>query len=114
EQQNQAASKEEVLGALGEATSRLREMLGESLSSIQRYDARIEQATTSSLDALKSYSQGVLLRRTEGDASSIPFFERAIEQDPQFALAYARLGTVYSNLSQRPEAVEKTTRAYEL
>jgi tetratricopeptide (TPR) repeat protein len=114
EEQAQAGSKDEVLGSLGEASSRFRERLGESLASIQRYDAKIEQATTPSLDALKSYSQGVLVRRTEGDASAIPFFQRAIQQDPQFALAYARLGTVYSNLSRHKEAVEMTTRAYEL
>lgn len=114
EEQVQAGNKDEVLGALGEGSSRFREKLGESLASIQRYDAKIEQATTSSLDALKSYSQGVLLRRTQGDSSAIPFFQRAIQQDPQFALAYARLGTVYSNLAMRTEAVEMTTRAYEL
>lgn len=114
EEQAQAASKDDVLGALGGATSRFREKLGESLASIQRYDAKIEQATTSSLDALKSYSQGIVLRRTEGDFASIPFFQRAIVQDPQFALAYARLGTVFANLGQRKDAIEMTTRAYEL
>ncbi len=114
EEQAQAGSKDEVLAALGEASSRFREKLGESLASIQRYDAKIEQATTASLDALKSYSQGVLVRRTEGDEAAIPFFQRAIQQDPQFALAYARLGTVYSNLSRHKEAAEMTTRAYEL
>jgi serine/threonine protein kinase/Flp pilus assembly protein TadD len=114
EEQVQAASKEEVLRALGGAASSFRERLGESLPSVQRYDARIEMATTPSLDALKQYSQGVLVRRTQGDLDSVPFFEEAIRKDPGFALAYARLGTVLSNLGRRPEAEAATTKAYEL
>lgn len=114
EQQAQAASKEEVLLALGSAVSKFRQQLGESLPSIQRYDARIEEATTRSLEALKAYSQGVRTRRMTGDFDSVPFFRRAIELDPEFALAYARLGTVYNNLGQSDEAKKMTTRAYEL
>ncbi|MGE3189311.1 MAG: protein kinase, partial [Vicinamibacterales bacterium] len=114
EAQAQAAGKEQVLTALGDATKAFREQLGESLASLQRYDAKIEEATTSSLEALKAYSQAVLTRRTEGDFASIPFFKRAIELDPDFALAYARLGTVYSNLGQMPEAQENTQKAYGL
>ncbi len=59
---------------------------------MQRYDAKIEEATTPSLEALKAYSQGLRTRRTTGDFDSVPFFRRAIELDPEFALAYARLG----------------------
>ncbi len=114
EDQTQAASKEQVLNALGTAVSRFREKLGESLPSIQRYDARIEEATTPSLEALRAYSQGIRTRRMTGDFDSVPFFRRAIELDPEFALAYARLGTVYNNLGQNEEAKKMTTRAYEL
>jgi tetratricopeptide (TPR) repeat protein len=114
EEQAQAPNKEAVLGVMGEAVSRFREELGESLGSIQRYDARIEEATTRSLEALKAYSQGLRTRRTNGDFDSVPFFRRAIDLDPEFALAYARLGTVYSNLSQPEEARKMTARAYEL
>ncbi len=114
EEQVQAASKETVLAAMGTAVSAFREKLGESLASIQRYDAKIEEATTPSLEALKAYSQGLRTRRTTGDFDSVPFFRRAIDLDPEFALAYARLGTVYANLGQADESRKMTTRAYEL
>jgi eukaryotic-like serine/threonine-protein kinase len=114
EEQTQASSKDEVLRALGSAASSFRERLGESLASVQRYDARIEMATTPSLDALKQYSQGVLVRRTQGDRDAVPFFEDAIRKDPNFALAYARLGTVFSNIGRRSEAEEMTRKAFEL
>lgn len=114
EEQVQASGKEDVLAALSGAVRQFRERLGESLASIQRYDAPVEQATTPSLEALKAYSQGTTTRRTEGDFESVPFFRRAIELDPNFALAYARLGTVYSNLGQLAESRAATTKAYEL
>jgi serine/threonine protein kinase/tetratricopeptide (TPR) repeat protein len=114
EEQGQAPTKEAVLSVMGEAVSRFREKLGESLGSIQRYDAKIEEATTRSLEALKAYSQGLRTRRTSGDFDSVPFFRRAVDLDPEFALAYARLGTVYGNLSQPEEARKMTARAYEL
>ena len=114
EEQVQADSKETVLKALGGAVSTLREQLGESLASVQRYDAKIEEATTPSLEALKAYSMGLRTRRTSGDFDAVPFFKRAIELDPEFAIAYARLGTVYNNLSQGDEARKMTARAFEL
>jgi tetratricopeptide (TPR) repeat protein len=114
EEQVEAPTKEAVIGALGQAASRFRERLGESLASVQRYDTKIEQATTSSLDALKAYSQGMATRRTKGDYDSVPFFRRAIEIDPKFAIAHARLGTVMANLGARAPAEEAATRAYEL
>jgi serine/threonine protein kinase/tetratricopeptide (TPR) repeat protein len=114
EEQAQAPSKEAVLGAMGVAVSAFREKLGESLASIQRFDTKIEEATTPSLEALKAYSQALRTRRTSGDFDSVPLFRRAIELDANFALAYARLGTVYSNLGQNDEGRKATTRAYEL
>ena len=114
EEQGQAPNKEAVLSVMGDAVSRFREKLGESLASVQRYDTKIEEATTRSLEALKAYSQGLRTRRATGDFDSVPFFRRAIDLDPEFALAYARLGTVYSNLSLPDEARKMTERAYQL
>ncbi len=113
-QQVEAGSKEEVLGAVGEAAVKMRRDLGESLASIERYDAPVEQATTASLEALKAFSTGVEERARRGDFPAIPFFERAIEIDPDFAAAHARLGTAYSNTGQIQKAHEHWRRAYEL
>jgi serine/threonine protein kinase/Flp pilus assembly protein TadD len=113
-QQVQAASKDEVLKALGSAADKLRRGLGESLASLERYDARIQEATTPSLDALKAYSQGLATRRREGDLASLPFFRKAIELDPDFGLAHARLGTVYGNMGENAKSREHTTKAYAL
>jgi len=112
--QVQAANKDDVLKAVGEAAGKLRRNLGESMASIGQYDAAIENATTSSLDALKSYSVGLSTRRREGDAASMPFFRKAIEQDPNFALAHARLSTVYSNLGEFSPSRDEITKAYQL
>ena len=114
DEQMSASSKEEVIAALGEAASKFRTSLGESLAMVERYDARIEEATTPSLEALKAYTQGMTTRRTQGDLESVPFFNRAIELDPNFALAYARLGTVFANLRRGTESAKATARAYEL
>jgi tetratricopeptide (TPR) repeat protein len=114
EEQVEANAKENVITSLGRAASSFREKLGESLAMVQRYDQNIEMATTPSLEALKAYSQGMTTRRTQGDLDSVPFFRRAIELDPSFALAHARLGTVLSNLNERSEAIDAATRAFNL
>ncbi|HXY04378.1 MAG TPA: serine/threonine-protein kinase, partial [Terriglobales bacterium] len=115
QEQVTASSKEQVLNALGEAATKLREKLGESLASVQKYDAPAESVTTPSLEALQAYTLGVLAMIVKNDyPSSIPFFQRAISLDPNFAMAYARLGTCYSNLSQRERAIENTRKAYDL
>ena len=98
-EQVEAASKEDVLKALSRATSSLRAQLGESLPSVQKFDAPVE-ATTASLDALKSYSMGLKVLEVQGEVPSIPFFKRAIDLDPNFAMAYAGLAGRYSNLNQ--------------
>ncbi len=113
-QQVQADSKETVLKALGSAAEQLRRGLGESLASIGKYDAPVREATTGSLDALKSYSLGMATRRQLGDAASLPLFKKAVEQDPEFALAHARLSTVYSNLGEKEQAREHIVKAYAL
>src|SRR5262249_1275864 len=112
--QGQAAGKDDVLKAVGEAAGKLRRNLGESLASIGKYDAPIQDATTPSLDALQSYSAGMSTRRRQGDAASMPFFRKAIEQDPNFALAHARLSTVYGNLGESTPARDEITKAYAL
>ncbi len=108
------ASREQVLSALGKAATQLRGKLGESLASLQKYDTPVEQATTPSLEALQAYSLGLKMQNTQGDASAVPFFKRAIDLDPNFAMAYARLGVAYFNLNQPTLAAENTTKAYEL
>ncbi len=113
-EQSEADSKEQVLKALGIATLQLREKLGESLTSIKKFDAPIEQATTSSLEALKAFSQGTELRNQGKMGDAIPFYQRAIELDPNFALAYARAGVIYSNLTQPEMAAQYAQKAYDL
>ena len=103
-----------MLKALDQATRRLRRKLGESLNTIQRFDIPIEQATTPSLEALKAYSLGVNTRAEEGDAEAIPLLKRAIELDPNFAMAYAELGVAYDNLGEPGLASEQTQKAFEL
>src|SRR5262249_53098171 len=112
--QVEAANKEEVLRALGKAASELRGKLGESLSSIRKFDVPIEQATTTSLEALKAYSLGNRERAQGTPTQAIPLFQRAIELDPNFAMAYARLGTTYGNLREPERAVEYFKKAFEL
>jgi len=112
--QVQAPTKDAVLQALGAAAAELRGKLGESLASIGKYDAPIQDATTASLDALKSYSVGMATRRRDGDAASLPFFRKAIEQDESFALAHARLSTVYGNLNESTRSREEIAKAYAL
>lgn len=113
-EQIQADRKETVLQALGKAASRLRSKLGESLSSVQKYDAPLEQATTPSLEALKAYSSARKTQYHEGSSAAIPLFKRAIELDPNFAVAYAGLGIAYSNSGETGLANECLQRAYEL
>jgi tetratricopeptide (TPR) repeat protein len=113
-QQVQATRKEDVLGQLGVAVKALRQNLGESLASIQKYDVPVTEATTSSLDALKAYGQGLRARATRGDAISMPFFREAIAKDPKFAIAYAKLGVVSGNLNMGDEAAALAKKAWEL
>jgi tetratricopeptide (TPR) repeat protein len=113
-EQVQASSKEDVLKQVGTAIPKLRERLGESLASIEKYDVPITEATTGSLEALKAYGQGLKTRQTRGDEAAVPFFEQAIQLDPNFALAYAKLGVVSSNLQRDEDARTNTQKAYAL
>jgi tetratricopeptide (TPR) repeat protein len=112
-EQAEAASKEEVLGALGSIATRLRKKLGESMSSIQRSDTPIEDATTSSLEALRAYTLARKLAQ-KSDADALPYLKRAIELDPQFAAAHAALAVSRLNLGHSAEAKVHITRAFDL
>ncbi len=109
----QAARKEEVLNTLGKAATSLRERLGESLASIQRFDTPVEQATTSSLEALKAYTLGERAADAKGDVDAIPFLKRAVELDPNFAIAYSTLATRYWNFGETNLATEYAQKAFD-
>jgi eukaryotic-like serine/threonine-protein kinase len=113
-QQAEAATKEKVLQALGTAAKEIRGPLGETVTSIEHFSAPIEQATTSSLEAMKAYALGDEKRANEGDLPSLPFYKHAVELDPNFAMAYARMGAIYGNLGERLLAEENARKAFEL
>ena len=115
EEQVTANGKEQVLGALGAASTKLRARLGESLASVQKYDAPPDSVTTPSLEALQAYTLGNRTTDVANDyAAAIPLFERAISLDPNFAMAYLRLGQAYQPLSELARCAENTRKAYEL
>ncbi len=115
EEQVTADGKENVLKALGVASTQLRKKLGESLKSLQELDTPIEQATTPSLEALQSYSLGRKTMVGMGNyTAAVPLFERSVKLDPKFAMAYAMLGTAYHNLGEKMLASQNTKKAYEL
>jgi len=114
EEQVTAASKEKVLDTLSEAASRLRGELGESLAMVEKYDVSLEQATTSSLDALKMYSLAGRTIKEKGFLEAVPFYKRAVELDSNFALAYGDLANNYVNLGEPSLARQNAQKAHEL
>ena len=112
--QVQTATKEGVLKALDSAAAQLRRRLGESIASIQKFDTPIEQATTTSLEALRAYSIGRKVLTMDNAAPAVPWFQQAIRLDPTFAMAYASLGTAYANMNETSLSIEATKKAYEL
>jgi eukaryotic-like serine/threonine-protein kinase len=114
ETQAQAGSKDKVLDALGDATSKLRSKLGESLASVQKFNTPLAQATTSSLEALKSFTLGEDTFNKGNQLEAVPFYKHATELDPNFALAYGRLGTIYSNLGQEDLKEQYQQKAFDL
>jgi tetratricopeptide (TPR) repeat protein len=114
QEQVQADGKEKVLDALGHGATKLRASLGESLSTVQKLDTPLAQATTPSLEALQAYSLGNKTSRGKGNYAAVPFYQRSIDLDPNFAMAYAALGTCYLNLGETSLAAENTQKAYEL
>lgn len=109
-----AESKERVLDAMGEAATRLRGELGESLTTVQRFDVPLEQATTSSLEALKALSLGTVASEQEGITAALPYHQRAIELDPNFAMGYKVVGGDYYALGEVGRASQYLTRAFQL
>jgi serine/threonine protein kinase/tetratricopeptide (TPR) repeat protein len=112
--QVEAESKERVLKSLDSAASSLRQKLGESLASVEKFATSLEQATTSSLEALKEFSLGNAAHQQRDDEGAIPPLKRAIELDPNFAMAYATLGVAYDNLTQQSLASDSLKRAFDL
>jgi DNA-binding winged helix-turn-helix (wHTH) protein/TolA-binding protein len=114
QEQVSAKGKEKVLTALGSAASVLRAKLGEPRASLEKHDTPLAEATTPSLEALKAYSMGWKVAALQGDEPAIPFFERAVEIDPSFAIAYASLALMYGSMGSSQLATEDIKRAYEL
>jgi serine/threonine protein kinase/tetratricopeptide (TPR) repeat protein len=114
EKQVTAAGKEKVLDALGEAASKLRTELGESLATVQKFDVPLAEATTSSLEALKAYTLGRKAKNEKGAAAALPYHQRAIELDPNFAMGYLAVGNDYSDLGELGRASDYYTKAFQL
>jgi tetratricopeptide (TPR) repeat protein/predicted Ser/Thr protein kinase len=108
----QAGSKENVLKALDAGAVHLRSKLGESVSSVQKYAAPLEEATTPSLEALKAYSLGQKTRWEKGDTAALPFYKQAVELDPNFAAAYLSISVTYANLNEVGRSAENARKAY--
>ena len=113
-QQVQAHGKDDVLKALGNAATEMRSRLGESLASVQRFGTPIEEATTSSLEALKAYSIGRRVSYTKGDVAALPYYERAVELDANFALVYRSLAVAYFNLGEATRSSQTAKKAFDL
>src|ERR1039458_1063121 len=114
EAQEQAAGKEAVLKALDKAAVSMRSKLGESLSSVEKYATPLVEATTPSLEALKAFSLGHKTHFAKGNTAALPFYKRAVELDPNFAMGYAYMGLCYHNLGEAGRAAENLRKAYEL
>jgi serine/threonine protein kinase/tetratricopeptide (TPR) repeat protein len=114
QQQVTAEAKEKVLNALGEAASKLRGQLGESLAAVQKFDVPLQQATTSSLEALKAFSLATKVSNERGGTAALAYAQRAVELDPSFAMGHALLGSAYLTLSQVQRAAEYFKKAFEL
>ena len=114
QEQVQAAKKEDVLSALGQIASRFRNRVGESLTTIQEHNTPLAEATTPSLEALEAYSAGWKLHTTNGAMAALPLLKRAVEIDPNFALAQATLGREYADLDESDLSAASTTRAWQL
>jgi len=112
EEQAQAAKKEDVLAALTQIARKFRTRVGESLATIKKHDIPLAEATTQSLEALKAYSTGWKLMFSTSDTAALPFFQRAIQLDPQFAMAYASMGRAYGDLGEAALSAENSAEAY--
>ncbi len=114
DEQVQTEKKEDVLNALGQIATKFRSRVGESLTTIKKYDVPLAEATTPSLEALKAYSAGWQVTFYSGSAASVPFFNRAVEIDPNFASAYVALGRMYGDIGESGLSAVNTSKAYQL
>jgi DNA-binding winged helix-turn-helix (wHTH) protein/tetratricopeptide (TPR) repeat protein len=114
EEQEQVRKKEDVLNALSQIASKFRTRIGESLTTVEKYSTPLAEATTPSLEALKAYSAGWQIHAVHGASEALPFFRRATEIDPQFAMAHASLGRIYADLDQLGLAAASIARAWQL
>ena len=114
QEQIQAARREEVLNSLSQIARKFRTGVGESLVTVEKHSTPLAEATTSSLEALKAYSAGMKVNVSDGNAAAIPFFRRAVDIDPQFAVAHAHLGLSYSSVGESVLSAQSTTRAWQL
>ena len=103
-----------MLSALGQVASRFRVRLGESVTTVEKHNTPLAEATTPSLEALKAYSTGWKVAYSEGDAAALSFFKSAVSIDPQFAVAYAALGLMYGTTGESNLAAENASKAYAL
>jgi eukaryotic-like serine/threonine-protein kinase len=113
-EQTEADAREGVLSALGKSAKKMREKLGESLVTIQRYDTPVEEATTPSLEALQAYSIALKTIHSKGDTAALPFLQHAVQLDPNFAMAYARIANTHDILGELTLAKENIQKAYDL
>lgn len=109
-----AKNRDNVIPMLDETSKQMRRSLGESLPSLAQFNKKLEEATTSSLEALQAYSTGLQTRQAKGEAEALPYFQRAVSIDPNFASAYAALAASYLNMRQRTEGIENYRKAFEL
>ena len=114
DEQAQVARKEDVLGSLSQMATQVRQRLGESVVTIEKYSRPLQEATTASLDAWKAFTTATQVFASSGRARAVPLFERAIAIDPDFAAAHARLGIYYSNVGESAKSRQSTTKAYQL
>ena len=114
QEQIQAVRREDVLNSLSEIVRKLRTRLGESLATVEKHSTPLADATTPSLEALKAYSAGMKVNLSSGDAAAIPLFRRAVDIDPNFALAYAHLGLKYSAVGESVLSAESTAKGWQL
>jgi eukaryotic-like serine/threonine-protein kinase len=109
-----AAKKEDVLNALTQVAGRFRARVGESVSTIKEHNTPLAEATTSSLEALESYTAGWRVHYANGAIAALPLFQRATQIDPNFAMAHAALGRMYADLDESDLSAANTTRAWQL
>jgi DNA-binding winged helix-turn-helix (wHTH) protein/predicted Zn-dependent protease len=110
----QASDKDHVLDALGKTASEIRNKLGESLNSVQKYATPLVEATTPSLEALKAYDLARKTQFAKGDTAALPFYNKAVELDPNFAILYAAMSLTYANLNEVDRSAQYARKAYEL